>query len=185
MATNKFTQNCISCKGSDDPEEARRIVWQNEFVKIVLRTDNQCWLGRCIIVPKEHISPVTLYATRPDILVQIASAIALLNKVYANLYGMKMSNIAQLGNLTEDEQGKKTAEDGYFHSHYHYIPRYDKPVERYGHVFEDPQWGRALNIDPKAGLPVFLPSSDMIAQMKQDIEVSIKATIDEIVNASV
>jgi diadenosine tetraphosphate (Ap4A) HIT family hydrolase len=170
----KYTKNCISCKPTTDPEEEARTLFQNQHLKIVLRADNQIWLGRCIIVPKEHVSPATLYSERTDLLLEISNAIAMLNNVYKTLFGMSMANIAQLGNLTEDEEGKKTSEDGYFHVHFHYIPRYEKPVHMYNTTFVDPQWGKALNIDPKAGLPVFVPTKEIIAAIKEDV----KKTLD-------
>ena len=165
-----ITKNCISCKPTTDPMESRCVMYENDKIKIVLRTDNQIWLGRCIIVPKEHVSPIQLYSTRTDLLLEVAKMITLLNKVYKELFNMSMANIAQLGNLTENEKGEKTSIDDYFHSHFHYIPRYENPVLKYSTLFVDPQWGKALNIDPKAGLPILKPSDSLIDQIVIDIK---------------
>lgn len=173
-ASNHFTDNCISCKPTTDPKELKCTIFENEKIKIVLRTDNQIWLGRCIIVPKEHVSPSKLYAERPDLMLEVSKMIAMLNTVYKQVFGMSMANIAQLGNLTEDENGQKTSEDGYFHSHFHYIPRYQNPVKKYDHEFVDPQWGKALNIDQKSGLPVYKPTDEMIDQIVADIKYVIE-----------
>lgn len=157
--------------------------FENDRVKVVLREDNQCWLGRCIIVPKQHISPKDLYGKRIDVLTMLASVISMLNDVYKDTFGMTISNIAQLGNLTVDELGNKTCEDGYFHFHLHFIPRYKDLVMRYGHEFKDPQWGQALNIDPKSGLPVFKPSAEMIAAIKADLQKGIDKYISTIASS--
>lgn len=172
---NIYTQKCISCISDD----TTRTIYVDDLVKIVLRTDNQCWLGRCIIVPHEHISPKQLYSERRGILFQIAKYIDMLNVVYGKLYNMSMSNIAQLGNLTEDHEGNKTTIDEYFHVHFHFIPRYQNPVTRYGRTFTDSQFGKALNIDPKAGLEVYKPSDEVIAAMKKDIMDAISDYVPE------
>ena len=167
--------NCMSCKTQNDPSEENKIIYKDHICKVVLRTDNQCWLGRCIIVPWEHVSPRNLYANRTDLLLHISRVITLLNEAFTIAFGMDMSNIAQLGNLTEDENGNKTVEDDYFHSHFHFIPRYKegKTITLLDHEFKDPQWGKALNIDPKSGLPVYVPDDDMIKKIKFDIMTTI------------
>ena len=175
MSYSKYTINCMSCKTKNDLNEDKRTIYQDEICKVVLRADNQIWLGRCIIVPWEHVSPKEMYTSRTDLLLHIGTIIALLNKAFAKAYDMDMSNIAQLGNLTEDENGNKTAIDEYFHVHFHFIPRYKegKIINILNHNFSDPQWGKALNIDPKAGLPVYSPDDEMIARIKYDLEKAI------------
>lgn len=166
----KYTKNCISCKPSDSEEKARTI-FETELVKVVLRTDNQCWLGRCIIVPKKHVDPISLWSEQPKLLAHVGTQIARLDKSLRSVFGASILNIAQLGNLTEDELGRKTSALQYHHCHFHVIPRYEKPPNFCGKSWPDPQWGKALNIDPKAGLPIVIPTSD-----------EVKAIVDAIKN---
>ncbi len=174
---SKLNSKCISC--TLDAEEQKRIVYTDKDLKVVLRTDNQCWLGRGILVPLKHISPESLYASHPEVLVRIAAVIALLTKVYKEAFGMKMFNIAQLGNLTTDDQGKPTSEDKFHHVHFHLIPRYDAPVTFNGREFHDKQWGKALNIDPKAGLEVYKPTDAMVAAIVSALRKEIAKELGE------
>ena len=98
---------------------------------------------------------------------------------------MSMSNIAQLGNLTDDHEGKKTADPKFHHAHIHFIPRYQKaPLFEVdpatgkpdkGRTWPDPQWGMALNIDPKAGLPVVRPCESFISQLAKELATACTA----------
>ncbi len=59
---DKFTSNCISCKAPDEAEMTR-IFYEDGVCKAVLRTDNQCWLGRYIVVPKTHMDPMDFWTS--------------------------------------------------------------------------------------------------------------------------
>ena len=171
MEINKYIVNCISCTNEKDFTSIGRVsltMYENDTIKVVLRDDNQIWLGRCIIVPKEHVSPSDFYL-RTDLLIEVGRIITMLNDVYNYLFNMTMSNIAQLGNLTKDENNQLTYEEGYFHTHFHFIPRYHHDVFIYDHLFKDPQFGKPLNIDPKAGLEIFKPSEELLNSMRSDI----------------
>ncbi|GAM22526.1 hypothetical protein SAMD00019534_057010 [Acytostelium subglobosum LB1] len=143
-------KQCIGCRGVENEKDI--LLYRGKLIKVVLSTDNQCWLGRCVIVPDEHISPVDLYASRHDVYQEIGAAIAMMTRCYRHLFGMAYPNICQLGNLTKDLNGCITTEDRYHHVHFHYIPRYDKPVQYAGETFVDKQWGRGLNVDRESGL---------------------------------
>lgn len=151
-------KGCIACNS----DNSKNTIYSDDLVKVVLRVDNQCWLGRCIIVPHEHISPFVYYSERMDLVKRVSSVIALLWKVFKDQYGMSMGNISQLGNLTHDEQGNKTSEEKYHHVHFHFIPRYERQVQMYGYTFRDEQWGKPLNIDTENGLAVFVPPSELV-----------------------
>lgn len=169
MEINKFTCKCVTCQCANDPEEQKRIIYQDEFVRVALRADNQVWLARAVIVPHQHISPDQVYSEHPELVNHVfCRVIPLLNEKCRKLYGMSMANLAQLGNLTTDENGNKTSVSGYFHWHVHWIPRYETAPTILNQSFPDPQWGLALNLDPKAGLPVVKPSAELLAQIKAD-----------------
>ncbi|EFA78243.1 hypothetical protein PPL_08894 [Heterostelium album PN500] len=120
----------------------------------VVILEHQYWLGRCIVSPLKHVSPFDLYeqAQQPDSLfLEIGKAIAMMTRVFRSLYGMSYPNIFQLGNLTQDNTGKPTADMKYHHVHYHILPRYEHPVTTHGQTFTDKQWGQPLNIDQSSG----------------------------------
>jgi diadenosine tetraphosphate (Ap4A) HIT family hydrolase len=176
--SDKYTANCISCKSEKDPQEKARTIYSDKNLKVVLRVDNQCWLGRCIIVPYEHISPEDMYSTRLDMLANIGEMIGILITTYKRTFGMALSNIAQLGNLTDDENGNKTHIAAYHHCHFHFIPRYvtGHVVHRYGIDFVDKQWGKPLNIDPSL-IDVVKPSTDFIDSLVKELRDAIKETM--------
>lgn len=158
--TKKFTKNCLSCKPAD-AEEKQRTIYETDQIKVVLRVDNQCWLGRCIVVPKQHISPSACWSN-PEMMTLIGQHIARVTAMCKKAFGAALTNVAQLGNLTEDDEGKKTSQEEFHHCHFHVIPRYEKTPKFADKEWPDPQWGKALNIDPKAGLPVVKPTSQEI-----------------------
>jgi hypothetical protein len=128
---SEHTATCIGCAAAAHAE-----VYRDELVHIVLRLDDQYWLGRCIVAPIKHVSPLALYsAPYADTFARLGLCIDLLNAVYTHLFAMAYPNIAQLGNLTEDGEGKVTADMRWHHAHVHYIPRYEAPVHRYGVTF--------------------------------------------------
>jgi len=57
---SKFQINCKSCRNPDDAERDRTF-FEDSVCRVVLRTDNQCWLGRYIFVPKVHLDPVVFW----------------------------------------------------------------------------------------------------------------------------
>jgi diadenosine tetraphosphate (Ap4A) HIT family hydrolase len=60
-----------------------------------------------------------------------------LNNALKTLYGCSKVAVCMIGNLTKNEQGEITAEERYEHRHFHIIPSYPKPVERYGTIFTE------------------------------------------------
>eukprot|EP01121_Diplochlamys_sp_Union-15-3_P002832 TRINITY_DN12681_c0_g1_i2.p1 TRINITY_DN12681_c0_g1~~TRINITY_DN12681_c0_g1_i2.p1 ORF type:complete len:169 (+),score=21.71 TRINITY_DN12681_c0_g1_i2:96-602(+) len=164
-----------------DPSEEAKTLYKNEHLKVILRDDNQCWIGRCIIVPHEHLSPFALYESHLELLLAVSRVIAMLNRVFKKLYGMVISNILQLGNLTTNHKGETTTEDPYYHVHFHYIPRYETGhvVTIEGFEFRDKQWGKALNIDPNCGLEIVKPPENVLKRIVTDIRSCIDTVIKE------
>jgi diadenosine tetraphosphate (Ap4A) HIT family hydrolase len=174
ISNNVFTQNCISCKPFDE-EEAKRTIFTTKHCKIVFRTDDQSWLGRCIVVPKEHISNFEEFFEdkKVEILKDIYECRSKINQVYKRIFGMNFDNWLQLGNLTRNEHNELTTDIRYFHIHYHIIPRYAKPIERFGQVFEDKQFGKALNIDPACGHKKVVLSKEQMAAIRDEVQAEL------------
>ncbi len=165
-----FTKNCISCKAID-LAEAQRTLFTTKHCRVVLRTDDQAWLGRCIIVPRRHIP--SFDQMRPEERQDVYDCREKVNKAYKQLFGMIYDNWAQLGNLTRDHENKETTDLRYFHMHYHVIPRYQKPVEYSGKTFTDVQFGKPLNIDPAHGHQKVALSSEELLKLRDDVQTEL------------
>lgn len=152
----KHMAKCHSCH-SLTPSRLKYHLLVGNQNRVVFRSDDQSWLGRAIIYPKQHFST-------PDEFVEAQQGVHFLDlyrtrkkldNVYQTCFDMEYSNWAQLGNLTLNEKGEPTTEIRYQHVHYHYIPRYRKykvtPKEFAGFNFYDKRFGKALNIDPEQG----------------------------------
>lgn len=171
---NIYTQNCISCKPFDE-EESKRTIFTTKHCKVVFRTDDQSWLGRCIIVPRAHISNFEEFFEdkKIEILKDIYECRSKIKHVYQNIFGMNFDNWLQLGNLTRDHNNEMTTDLKYFHLHYHIIPRYSQPIERFGITFEDVQFGKALNIDPKCGHKKVTLSKQQMEELRDEVQAEL------------
>ncbi len=182
-ADAKQTQiNCISCKLPDD-DEKRRTFYEDCICRAVLRTDNQCWLGRYIIVPKSHCDPLVFW-TDP-IAMHVMKVHTMISRAIKNAFGAVCVQMAQLGGLTVDENSIPTFDQAYQHAHVHGIPRYaiDVPFLA-GKYWPDPQFQNgkfsALNIDPSAGLPKIVPTRDEVAIIIANIKRHIQQRIERV-----
>jgi diadenosine tetraphosphate (Ap4A) HIT family hydrolase len=85
--------------------------------------------------------------------------------------------MAQIGGLTVDENDKPTTDQRYQHAHIHGIPRYASTPNFMKLDWPDPQFKNgkfsALNIDPKAGLPVVAPTLEQIAAIVAAIKANL------------
>ncbi len=163
LSDETFTTNCISCKVPDE-EEVQRTFYEDANCRAVLRTDNQCWLGRYILVPKIHMDPVLFWESElSSKIMQVHAKIAC---VIMTVFGATTVQMAQLGSLTVNEHNEPTCDQRYQHSHIHGIPRYAVPPVFQGKLWPDPQFiqGKftALNIDPKCGLAIVKPTQSEI-----------------------
>ena len=166
----KYSEACISCRPVDKAE-ADRTILTTEHCRVVLRIDDQAWLGRCIILPKRHVNSFEqLTREEHD---DIYACRAKVCEVYKKLFGMTYDNWAQLGNLTRDHEGKETDDARYSHIHYHLIPRYRKPAVWNNQEFTDVQFGKPLNIDPNAGHKKLVMTHETLLELQKTIAQSI------------
>lgn len=150
-------KNCLQC--SFDANEITNLVFYDEFVKVALRADNQCWLGRMVIVPRRHYSPQEISENKDGIQTKMNRIYIVSCLVLKSLFGATMIQQAQLGALTKDANGNPSYAEVDQHGHYHVIPRYaGKGPVFMEQSFPDPQFDpvsnkfSALNIDPNNGL---------------------------------
>lgn len=166
-AESVFTRTCISCK-PPDLDELRRTVHEDELCKVVLRTDNQCWLGRYIVVPKAHLDPIVFWES--SLVPHIMKVHVRCSHAVMRAFGAVCVQMAQLGGLTVDHENQPTTDQRYQHAHIHGIPRYAENVPQFaGKSWPDPQFRNgkfaALNIDPQCGLPKVVPSADEVTHI--------------------
>lgn len=153
----------------------RRTIYEDSICRVVLRDDNQCWLGRFIVVPRGHQSPPEFWANS----VIRNHCIEVYNKcvtAVTKAFGAVCVQMAQLGALTVDENNLPTADQLYQHCHLHGIPRYVSPPTFCNKTWPDPQYKEnkfsALNIDPKAGLPILKPSINEVQNIVKAIQMA-------------
>lgn len=170
---DQFTRNCISCRPVDAKEKARTI-YEDEVVRVVLRTDNQVWLGRFIVLPLKHLGPPEFWGEENKDFDQVRRVYCRVVAAVTKAFNATCVQMAQLGSLSVDENDQPTADQRYQHAHLHGIPRYAQPPVCNGKEWPDPQFTNgaftALNIDPTKGLPKVIPTSDDIAAIVVEIQ---------------
>lgn len=170
-------KGCISCAPKE--KDQNRILFVSEFCRVVLRIDPQPYFARAVIHPEEHISSLFSADENPAlskrgvrILADIYHCRRVLQIAYKKMFGMTRDNWVQAGNLDKDENGLPTSNPERHHTHYHMIPRFEKPVTWEGMTFTDKTFTKALSIDPahfNEGLVKL--SADQIAKLKEDIQI--------------
>lgn len=169
----KYVVNCISCKPAN--EDARRAtIYQDALCHVVLRTDNQCWLGRYIIAPTPHLEPFAFWSDTA-LQTHIMKVHVEVGRAIMQAFGAITVQMAQIGACTMDENEQSTFDQRYQHAHIHGIPRYGPNVPSFaGKQWPDPQFCegkfQALNIDKHAGLPVVVPTSDEVQLIVKEIQ---------------
>ncbi len=129
-----FTAQCFSCRPSHG--ESNTLVY-TEVGRAILRQDDQGPIGRCIFIPHKYISTMEELLANTEIIIDAYDFARRLNNALKTLYGCSKVAVCMIGNLTKNEQGEITAEERYEHRHFHIIPSYPKPVERYGTIFTE------------------------------------------------
>ncbi len=169
----KFTVKCVQCINPlSNVEEASLCLFITEKTKVVLRSDDQSWLGRCVVVPLAHVPKgCNMYLKYSESAIDLEDCKDRLFKTYQALFDMTIDNQAQLGNLTRDENGQPTSIPEYYHVHHHFIPRYATGAKWNGEVYLDAQWGKALNIDPDSGHRKLSLSREKLRELKETIQL--------------
>jgi diadenosine tetraphosphate (Ap4A) HIT family hydrolase len=149
-----YTMNCHSCKPpeADQDRIILRTVHQDpdQVCRAVLRRDRQGekgWIGRSVIHPEIHYTDSTNVPDSTDRAIKRARNI--LKTVCNRRFGMSRDNFAEAGNKDMDHKGEPTCDQRYHHYHWHFIPRYQGPVELFNVKYRDYTFTDALDIDPK------------------------------------
>lgn len=138
--------------------------YEDEHCRAVLRTDNQVWLARYILVPRVHLDPLIFWGHPTS--AHVMRVHPSLSKAILDVFGALCVQMAQLGGLTVDETNQPTTDQRYQHAHVHGIPRYEKTPLFAGKLWPDPQFkdGKfsALNLDVQQGLPKVVPTEQEV-----------------------
>lgn len=89
--------------------------------------ESQVYLGRCLLIARRHFED--FFQTTDDERGEFFAIGRNLRDILQSTFGADMCNYATLGNEVN-------------HHHWHVLPRYKKPVEFAGVVFEDKRWGQ-------------------------------------------
>lgn len=119
--------------------------------------ENQYYLGRSIIFLKRHAGDAFIDTSIDEKNELENIVIPKLTNAISNLYKPDRFNYAALGNEVE-------------HAHWHIIPRYGKPVEFCGMVFEDKNYGKNYAPYDKN----FKIDDEILMRIKIDIANTIK-----------
>lgn len=89
--------------------------------------------------------------SKPEIIIEALRIAEIMFYVLKKLYGCTGVTVCMIGNFTRDGNGQLTTDEIYGHLHFHIIPSYPSPVEDFGLVFRDDNYGKPLNLDPNRG----------------------------------
>lgn len=114
------------CSMCNTPEEYKKfLIKKFDYWRVELH-ENQCYLGRTIIILKRHAEDLSeINSKEKD---ELFSIIKSLKKILQNVFNPDVINYASLGNKTR-------------HLHLHIIPRYQRQIEFAGTLFMDKRWG--------------------------------------------
>ena len=135
-------KDCQSCKGS--PE---RFVFETRFWRVSL-ADDQAYLGRCFVDLKRHAGD--LAELNSGEWADFVSLVKTLEGKCRKAFGATMFNWTCLMNNAFRKKPWNP------HVHWHFRPRYEKPVKFAGLTFSDPDFGehndrtREMKIAPEA-----------------------------------
>ncbi len=94
-----YNKNCISCQKSSQKKIS--LIYEDEHCKVILRDDNQCWLGRFIVVPHIHIHPFDFWINK-QLMTHIMKIYVRFSKAIQRAFGAITVHEAQIGALTKD-----------------------------------------------------------------------------------
>jgi len=113
-------------------EKDREIVFETPYWEVILM-DQQLYLGRCVVVLKRPCGD--LANLNQDEVLDFFEVIKKLEDLLRKTFGATMFN---WGCLMNDAYKVSPAKP---QVHWHCRPRYKNPVEVYGNIFKDPNFG--------------------------------------------
>lgn len=121
------------CEFCDLTENDKKyLLYENDYWQVFL-ADNQNYIGRCIIICREHIASID--ALHNDAWLSLKSIINMLESVITKLFGAVNFNFTCLMN------NAFKCEEPQPHMHFHLIPRYNTAVHISDHVYFDKEFG--------------------------------------------
>ena len=130
--------NCEICPIIEHPTEADLPlrIHEDEFWQTTLRTDQE-YLGSAYITAKRHVESLPELTAQEEL--SFIEARNQLIVAQQRAFGAAVVNVSCLMNLAFTPEG-----EGDPHVHYHLKPRYPYPVEAFGQVFIDRQFGKYI-----------------------------------------
>jgi diadenosine tetraphosphate (Ap4A) HIT family hydrolase len=147
--------NCDWCNLSD---EARRFQLYESKSWSVFLSDEQDYIGRCILVLKRHCHSLSELTT--DEWDELRDLIGKVEACLKAVLGAALCNWSCLMNSFYKEQAPDP------HLHIHVRPRYDKPVALNGSTYIDREFGHHYALHKRAEIPV-KDKEEVFRQLKE------------------
>ena len=126
MKEAKLHQINDTCEPCNPPEQFKELdIKEYEHWKVGLHS-NQAYLGRSVIVLKRHTED--FFDTTQEEQQELLKVGKDVRDAIRTVFQPDLMNYSTLGNIVR-------------HVHWHVVPRYEKPMEFGGVVFEDKMWG--------------------------------------------
>ena len=122
--------NCVWCNLSEEDKQYQ--VYETAFWSVYL-SDEQDYIGRCILVLKRHCSSMS--EMNEDEWEDLRKLICKVETCLKTVLGAALCNWSCLMNSFYKES------EPYPHLHIHVRPRYDKPVMVNGNIYTDSEFG--------------------------------------------
>jgi len=148
-------ENCVWCNLSE--EDKRYLVYENEFWSVFL-SDEQDYIGRCILVLKRHcssMSELTEYEWE-----NLHMLICKVETCLKTVLGATLCNWSCLMNNFYKESEPNP------HLHIHVRPRYDEPVMVNGHTYIDSEFGHHYAVN-KSGIISVEDKKEVFTRLKE------------------
>lgn len=122
----------MTCENCDHlNNEAYAILFENSDWRIVLRQDDQEYLGKVVVTLKTHKSLLSDLTANEWL--QFEQAVQWYETAVRHAFSPTHFNWVCLMNNAAGRREET-------HVHFHVTPRYDKPVEFFGEMFIDARW---------------------------------------------
>lgn len=129
---------CLFCEHLLEQKEG--LVVETESWQVLVSRD-QGYLGRCMIIAKDHIDKKE--ELREEAVLELHYLQVDLENAVSEMLGAAMCNWTQLGNHAYRDVEPSP------HLHYHMRPRYAETVEFQGRRFEDPAFGEMYDLNQR------------------------------------